>query len=46
MAVFAAVQLAKLAVVTWKLDQIGLVPKQLADFFSYTPVPAPAELVG
>lgn len=45
-AAFAALNLVKLGVVTWKLDKIGLVPKEVADFFSETPVPAVVEFSG
>ena len=31
--------MAKLGIVVWKLDKIGLVPKNVADFVTRTPAP-------
>lgn len=46
MLLYSGTQLAKLGVVTWKLDKIGLVPKEVIDFFSHTPVPGVMQVSG
>lgn len=46
MLAFIALQLVKLGAVIWKLDKIGLVPKDVADFVSRTPLPRFLEVSG